>query len=109
MRKLLVLSLVGGMLVVASALSPASAQGLCSGRCLTHPITFVAYCSLSLFGHVICYEGLDYCFEFVCPGLTASTPEDMTAWVGQSGQCRQVSSAPPNQTRLPSGKIQVTM
>ena len=100
----------GWTLLMASALSPASAQGLCSGRCFVHPITGGAYCGLSLFGVYICHEGIDYCVEFECPGLMASTPEDMTAWevhAARSGQCRQASSAPPDQTLLPSGKIQV--
>jgi hypothetical protein len=81
---------------------------LCNGRCLINPQTWLPYCSLSLFGSNICYEGYDYCAEFACPyGAMADEPQPANA-----GQCAQASPAPlsANQVAdpwIPGGKIQV--
>jgi hypothetical protein len=78
--------LVGCVLMVGFSMSsPGRAQ--CSGRCLIHPQTLEPYCSLSLFGQVICFEGVDYCAEFACPdGLAAGLS------LAQPGFCQQAST-----------------
>lgn len=85
----LLLPIYGALLISAFILpNSASAQGLCSGRCLVNPVTLEPYCSLSLFGTRICVEGVDYCAEFACPdGATAGEPETTIA-----GRCQQVPS-----------------
>jgi len=92
--------LVCSMVLMVGAFEPssASAQG-CSGRCLFNYQTFQPYCSLSVFGHVVCFEGVDYCAEFACP-------EGFAAVGGliRPGQCQQ-ASAPS----LPRARVEPTI
>jgi hypothetical protein len=91
MTKRLVVLVVCVLMVGFSMSSPGNAQ--CSGRCLIHPQTLEPYCSLSVFGQVICFEGVDYCIEFACPdGLTTQLQ------FAHPGQCRQASASSASST-----------
>lgn len=102
-------SVLAGFLAFAAVVtspSPASAAvALCNGRCLVidRPV-----CSLSLFGQVICFEGVDYCAEFACP-YSASLPSQPLGQPSlQAAPLLQCALSPEvSFPRLPGG-IQVT-
>lgn len=92
-----------GALFLAPALQ---AQSLCSGRCFVHPITFLPYCSLSLFGQWICVEGPDWCAEFDC---WASQPTE-PAMVRSAAGSDLLASLPPSchqPTVTPGGEVAI--
>jgi hypothetical protein len=79
-------------LLTSLSVRSASAQGICSGRCLVNPQTYQPYCSLSVFGHYICIEIVDGCGDFACQSLAANarSTEDQ----GAPSQCTLASTAP---------------
>jgi hypothetical protein len=66
------------LVALGVSVSPASAQNLCSGRCLVDDFGR-PYCSLSAFGHVICVEEVDLCAEFACPYGALPSAKDLIA------------------------------
>jgi len=97
---------LAGCVLMVSALVASPGMAQCSGRCLIHPQTLEAYCSLSVFGQVICFEGMGYCAEYACPdGLTSAGGLQVSHFV----QCRQASAPPlPHfEPKVIRGTIQV--